>query len=70
MLCKRVLVHCYANARASAFVYVWRTSRGGVDEPSARATMVEIWDWNEGYELRNVAQWQHFVDGALHMTGQ
>ena len=26
---KRVLVHCYANARASAFVYLWRVRHGG-----------------------------------------
>lgn len=61
---KRVLVHCYANARASAFVYLWRTLRGGVDEDAARATMIEIWDWNEGYELRNVAHWERFIDTA------
>lgn len=61
---KRVLVHCYANARASAFVYLWRTLRDGVDARSAHATLVEIWDWNEGYELRNVAHWERFVTSA------
>jgi protein tyrosine phosphatase (PTP) superfamily phosphohydrolase (DUF442 family) len=61
---RRVLVHCNANARASAFVYLWRTLERGEDEAAARATMVEIWDWNAGYELRNMPQWQAFVANA------
>ncbi|MCB1745609.1 MAG: protein tyrosine phosphatase family protein [Gammaproteobacteria bacterium] len=61
---RRVLVHCNANARASAFVYLWRTLERGEDEAPARATMVEIWDWNPGYELANMPQWQQFVSDA------
>ncbi|MGE0484915.1 MAG: protein tyrosine phosphatase family protein [Gammaproteobacteria bacterium] len=61
---RRVLVHCNANARASAFVYLWRTLERHEDEPAARATMLDIWDWNAGYELRNMPQWQAFVANA------
>jgi len=61
---KRVLVHCYANARASAFVYLWRTLRAGADNSEAQATMIEIWDWNQGYELNKVAHWERFVTDA------
>ncbi|MEQ8660641.1 MAG: protein tyrosine phosphatase family protein [Gammaproteobacteria bacterium] len=61
---KRLLVHCYANARASAFVYLWRVLQAGHDDAAARATLETIWDWNAGYELRNVATWATFIDTA------
>jgi len=65
---KRVLVHCYANARASAFVYLWRLRHGGDAAGAARAdawdTLVRIWDWNEGYELGNVPTWSAFISRA------
>jgi len=60
-----VLVHCYANARASAFVYLWRTLKAGQDEAAARQTMVSVWDLNEGYEFANVPHWVAFVDSAI-----
>ena len=41
---KRVFVHCAANMRASAFVYLYRTLIQGVDEKKARADMESIWD--------------------------
>lgn len=66
---RRVLVHCYANARASAFVYLWRSLRAGDDDAAARTTMERIWDWNKGYEFHNVAQWRQFVDTALAAGG-
>ena len=59
---KRILVHCYANARASAFVYLWRITDAGHARAEARATMTDIWDWNEGYELENVEQWRVFIE--------
>jgi len=61
---KRMLVHCYANARASAFVYLWRSLRAGADDIEAHATMTKIWDWNQGYELHKVAHWERFVTEA------
>ena len=41
---KRVFVHCAANMRATAFVYLYRTLVQGVDEAKARADMETIWD--------------------------
>lgn len=41
---RKVYVHCFANMRASAFVYLYRTLIEGVPEPEARATMFEVWD--------------------------
>ena len=61
---KKILVHCYANARASAFVYLWRTHKLGDSGPEPRATMEKIWAHNEGYEFPNVPQWQALVKAA------
>lgn len=41
---RKVFVHCFANMRASAFVYLYRTLVQGVPEEDARATMNEVWD--------------------------
>ena len=67
---KRVLVHGYANARASAFVYLWRTLQAGHDDAQARAAMIKIWDLNDGYEFLNVEQWQRFVANAQNAAPQ
>ncbi|MGR8918890.1 MAG: protein tyrosine phosphatase family protein [Gammaproteobacteria bacterium] len=61
---QRVLVHCYANARASAFVYLWRVLKLGDPPEPARRTLVTVWDYNEGYELGNVPHWQQFIRTA------
>ena len=44
---RHVFVHCFANMRASAFVYMYRTLVEGVPEEEARATMNEVWDPGE-----------------------
>lgn len=44
---RKVFVHCFANMRASAFVYLWRTLSEGVPEEEALATMHEVWDPDE-----------------------
>ncbi|NNF14427.1 MAG: phosphatase [Gemmatimonadetes bacterium] len=41
---RKVYVHCFANMRASAFVYMYRTLVEGIPEAEARATMSEVWD--------------------------
>jgi uncharacterized protein (TIGR01244 family) len=44
---RKVFVHCFANMRASAFVYMYRTLVEGVPDSEARATMNEVWDPDE-----------------------
>lgn len=41
---RKVFVHCFANMRASAFVYLYRTLVEGVPEEEARAVMARVWD--------------------------
>ena len=50
-------VHCIANMRVSAFVFLYRVLRQGVPLEEARATMARLWEPN--------ATWQTFIDAAL-----
>ena len=62
---KRVLVHCYAGSRASAFVFVYRVRALGAPQHTARVTLESIWANNPGYELPVVPQWRQLIDDAL-----
>jgi len=55
---RKVFVHCFANMRASAFVYLYRTLVQGVAEEEARATMNEVWDPQE------LEQWADLIRRA------
>ncbi len=55
---RKVYVHCFANMRASAFVYMYRTLVDGVPEDEARATMNEVWDPDE------LEQWADLIRRA------
>jgi len=41
---RKVFVHCFANMRVSAFVYLYRTLVLGVPEEEARPAMDAVWD--------------------------
>lgn len=60
---RSVYVHCFANMRASAFVYMYRTLVEGVPEDEARATLDEVWD---PWELE---QWGGLIDRARERHG-
>ncbi len=55
---RKVFVHCFANMRASAFVYLYRTMVEGVPEEEARAVMTGVWDPAE------VQQWADLIERA------
>ena len=55
---RRVYVHCFANMRVSAFVYLYRTLHEGISEEEAKADLAKIWD---PYSLE---QWASFIDTA------
>jgi len=55
---RKVYVHCFANMRASAFVYLYRTLVEGVPETEALSTMNEIWDPSE------LEQWAGLIERA------
>ena len=62
---RRVLVHCYAGSRASAFVFLYRVLEQGAPQEAARRTLETIWANNPGYELPAVPQWQQFITDGL-----
>jgi protein tyrosine phosphatase (PTP) superfamily phosphohydrolase (DUF442 family) len=49
----KIFVHCAANKRVSAFVYLYHICQG-VDEPTARQDLVKIWTPNQ--------IWEQFID--------
>ncbi len=55
---RKVFVHCFANMRASAFVYLYRTLVEGDAEAAAHATMSEVWDPGE------LQQWADLIQRA------
>ena len=55
---RKVYVHCFANMRASAFTYLYRTLEQGVDEAEAREAMEAVWD------PASQEQWGAFIEAA------
>ena len=55
---RKVYVHCFANMRASVFVYLYRTLRLGEAEESARQDLIAIWD------PVSQEQWTRFIKEA------
>jgi protein tyrosine phosphatase (PTP) superfamily phosphohydrolase (DUF442 family) len=60
---RKIFVHCFANMRASAFVYLYRTLHEGVSEEQAREDMARIWD------PMGQAQWAHLIEAAGEKYG-
>jgi len=67
---KAILVHCWLNARASAFVYLSRVQAEGLGETSEYKVLESIWSVNPGFELKNVYHWQEFLSRAKHELQQ
>lgn len=58
---KRVFLHCAANARVSAFVYLYRVARLGADPAEAKQKMNLLWEPH--------GVWKEFVDEAVVRLG-
>jgi protein tyrosine phosphatase (PTP) superfamily phosphohydrolase (DUF442 family) len=56
---KKILVHCQANFRATAFVALYRILRQGWDQQDAIEDMHKIWD-AEDYPI-----WKMFIEENL-----
>jgi protein tyrosine phosphatase (PTP) superfamily phosphohydrolase (DUF442 family) len=55
---KKVFVHCVANMRVSAFMYLYRIVRDRVSETEAKKDLEKIWKPNE--------TWQKFIEKVLN----
>ena len=60
---RNVFVHCFANMRVSAFVYLYRTLLLGEAENVARADLAKIWD------PATQPQWVAFIEEARKAAG-
>lgn len=58
---KKVFVHCAANARVSAFVYLYRICRLGVDPETAKKDLNALWEPD--------GVWLEFIDKAIARLG-
>jgi len=58
---KRIFLHCAANARVSAFVYLYRMSRLGVDPADAKKDLYALW------VPKGV--WKDFVNESINRLG-
>jgi protein tyrosine phosphatase (PTP) superfamily phosphohydrolase (DUF442 family) len=54
---RKIFIHCAANMRVSAFMYLYRQIHQGVDEATARQDLTKIWTPNE--------VWQIYIDRIL-----
>lgn len=55
---RKVFVHCFANMRVSAFVYLYRTLKLGIPKADARKDMEKVW------KPESEAQWGRFIERA------
>lgn len=58
---ERIFVHCLANMRSTAFIFIYRVTQLGEDKITARAAMNEIWV--------PVDQWHRFIERGLERYG-
>jgi protein tyrosine phosphatase (PTP) superfamily phosphohydrolase (DUF442 family) len=54
---RKIFIHCAANMRVSAFIYLYRQIHLGIDEATARQDLIKIWTPND--------VWQGFIDRVL-----
>ncbi len=54
-----LLIHCAANKRVSAFMYIYRLRRGNFAPEQAKIDLAKIWTPNK--------TWQKFIDDQLAM---
>lgn len=63
---RKLFVHCIANFRASAFVYLYRTLVEGVSDEEARADMDAVWDPSGSPRF---APWAELIERAQREFG-
>lgn len=58
---EKIFVHCAANMRVSAFMYLYRRLREGRSDAEAKLDLERIWTPNE--------IWQKFIQAAIESEG-
>ena len=57
---KRVFIHCAANKRVSAFIYLYRIIQQGLKKEQAQKDLHRIWIPNE--------RWQNFIQQVIYYS--
>jgi protein tyrosine phosphatase (PTP) superfamily phosphohydrolase (DUF442 family) len=63
---RKLFVHCIANLRASAFVYMYRTLVEGVSDEEARSDMDAVWT---AEQFSRFGQWTDLIESAKSEFG-
>ena len=58
---RKVLVHCWVNARASALVHVYQMTQSSVNQAVEYESLRVIWDDIAGFSLDNNDTWQQVI---------
>ncbi len=58
---QKTLVHCWANARASALVYAHRVSKAPETQEEELERLKKVWSEVAGYSLENNQTWMKFL---------
>lgn len=65
---RKVLVHCWANARASALVTAYRALEAPETRDAELSKLSEIWRDVAGYDLQSNTTWQNYLTEHLPST--
>ena len=58
---KKVLIHCWSNARASAFAYAYRVAQAPKTRNTEWNRLRKVWSEVAGYDLDRDAVWQAYL---------
>ncbi len=58
---KKVLIHCWSNARASAFAYAFRVSQSPKSQSKEWDRLRKVWTNVAGYDLDDDQVWQKYL---------
>lgn len=62
---KKVLIHCWSNARASALVYAYRVSKAPDTKAAEFERLQTVWKDVAGYDLATNQTWQKFLKQSV-----
>ncbi len=57
---KKIFVHCAANKRVSAFIYLYRRTQEGIGDEAAKNDLHQIWIPNQ--------TWQQFIQDVVNQS--
>ena len=62
---RKVLVHCWANARASALVYAHRVLQSPDTQADEFERLKTVWSDVAGYDLESDSTWREYLESNI-----